>query len=190
MKEGDLLDKKAVALSDAAGCAVIYCAAVLLHFVYPLSGGAALSIVFGAVNESVWEHTKIFAAPYIGWALLQLCWLKVRFRQYAVAKVIGLYALVGFIIGFYYTYTAFTGAPVLWLDIGSSLFAVIGAQALSYRLETADNRLAEWFAPALMLMALYYLMFFSFTIFPPRIELFRDPVGGGFGIVESIVERE
>ena len=64
------MDQKAVARSEAAGCAVIYCAAVFLHFVYPLSGGAAMSIVVGAVNESVWEHTKIVAAPYLGWALL------------------------------------------------------------------------------------------------------------------------
>ena len=93
------MDKRAVALSEAAGCVLIYSAAVLLHFVYPLSKGAALSIVFGSVNESVWEHTKIFAAPYIGWALLQLCWLKVHFRQYVVAKVIGLYVMAGMIIG-------------------------------------------------------------------------------------------
>ena len=41
-----------------------------------------------------------------------------------------------------------------------------------------------------MLLTLYYLMFFSFTIFPPKTELFRDPVGGGFGIVEKIAEKE
>lgn len=184
------MDKKTAALSEAVGCVMIYCTAVLLHFVYPLSGGAALSIVFGAVNESVWEHTKIFTAPYIGWALIQLCWLTVRFRQYVAAKVIGLYFMAGFIIVFYYSYTAFTETTILWLDIGSSLIAVIGAQALSYQLETADNRLADYFAPSLMMLMLYYLMFFSFTIFPPKIELFRDPVSGGFGIAEKIIEKE
>lgn len=184
------MDKRAVALSEASGCVVIYCVAVFLHFVYPLSGGAAMSIVFGAVNESVWEHTKIFAAPYLGWALLQLCWLKIHFKQYVVAKVIGLYAMVGFIIGFYYAYAAFIGTHIVWLDIISSLIAVFGAQYLTYRLETGDNRLADYFAPALMMMTLYYLMFFSFTIFPPRMGIFRDPAGGGFGILGKIVERE
>ncbi len=184
------MDKRAVALSEAAGCVVIYCAAVLLHFVYPLSRGAALSIVFGAVNESVWEHTKIFAAPYIGWALLQLCWLKVHFRQYVVAKVIGLYLMAGMIIGASYFLSLFTEQNIFWLDIVASLIAVITAQAVSYRLETADNRISEYFLPALMLLTLYYLMFFSFTIFPPKTDLFRDPVTGGFGIVERIAEKE
>lgn len=184
------MDKKSMALSEAAGCVVIYCVAVLLHFAYPLSGGAALSIVFGAVNESVWEHTKIFAAPYIGWALMQLCWLKSPFRQYVVSKVIGLYLMAGVIIGSAYLLSLFSEHPILFLDIAVSLVAVLAAQALSHYLETADNRLSDYFYPALMLLTLYYLMFFSFTIFPPKTELFRDPVGGGFGIVERIVEKE
>lgn len=169
-------------LSEVIGCVFIYGGAVLLHYIYPLSGGAALSIVFGAVNESVWEHTKIFAAPYIGWALLQLCRLTVPFRRYVVAKCIGLYALSGCVIGFCFLCPALTGSQSVWGDILLSLTAILGAQALSYALETADNRLEEFFAPALMLMMLYYLMFFSFTIFPPRVGLFRDPITGGFGI--------
>ena len=78
----------------------------------------------------------------------------------------------------------------LWADIAASLIAVLTAQALTYRLETAENRLKDYFYPALMLLTLYYLMFFSFTIFPPKTELFRDPVSGGFGIVEKIAEKE
>lgn len=184
------MDKRAVALSETAGCAVIYCAAVLLHYVYPLSGGAALSIVFGSVNESVWEHTKIFAAPYLGWALIQLCWLRVHFRQYVVSKVIGLYLMAGMIIGASCLLSLFTEQNIFWLDIAASLITVITAQAASCRLETAENRLSEYFLPALMLLMLYYLMFFSFTIFPPKTDLFRDPVSGGFGIVERIAEKE
>lgn len=176
------MNKRSVAVSEAVGIVVIYCAAVFLHFVYPLSDGAALSILFGAVNESVWEHTKIFSAAYIGWSLLQLCWLKIHFKQYVAAKCIGLYALMGLIIGVSYAYTAFTGHNVVWVDILTSLLAVIAVQVMTYRLETSDNRLKDYFAPALMLIMLYYLMFFSFTIFPPKTDLFRDPVGGGFGI--------
>lgn len=184
------MNKKAVAISEAVGCAVIYAVAVYLHFAYPLSGGAALGILFGAVNESVWEHVKIFSAAYIGWSLLQLSWLKVRFRQYAVVKCIGLYTLMGLIIGGHYGYTAFTGEHLLWADIGLSVAAVVLVQALTYFLETGENQLADYFAPAMMLLMLYYLMFFSFTIFPPKAELFRDPMSGGFGIIEKIVERE
>ncbi|MBQ3264537.1 MAG: hypothetical protein IJH07_02040 [Ruminococcus sp.] len=184
------MNKKTIAASEAAGAVVIYCAAVFLHFVYPLSSGAALSILFGAVNESVWEHTKIFSAAYIGWSLLQLCWLKVRFRQYVASKCIGLYTLMGLIIGVFYAYTALTGHNIVWVDVLSSLLSVMLVQWMTYRLETGANRLGDYFAPALMLLMLYYLMFFSFTVFPPKADLFRDPVSGGYGVIGRIAAKK
>lgn len=176
------MNKKAFAISEAVGCAVIFAAAVYLHFAYLLSGGSALGMVFGAVNESVWEHVKIFSAAYTGWAMIQLCWIRVPFRRYVAAKCAGLYFLMGFMILFFYTYTYFAGTNILWLDILSSFVTVAAAQFISFMGTTGDNRLGEYFAPALMLLMLYYLMFFSFTVFPPKLGLFRDPVFGGYGI--------
>ena len=176
------MNRRALAISEAAGCAVIYAAAVFLHFFYPLSGGSPLSILYGAVNESVWEHLKIFTAGYIGYALLQLCWLRVPFKRYAAAKCAGLYALMLGIAGFHYLYTAVIGRSIPAVDVISSAVIVVLAQLLSYRLITADDRIEDYFAPALMLLLLYYLMFFSFTIFPPKLGLFRDPVSGGYGL--------
>jgi len=167
------MDKKALALSEAAGCAAIAAAACCLHAVYPRYGGA-LGILFGAVNESVWEHAKIFSAAYIGWSLLQYGWVKLPFRRYAVAKCLGLYLLMGLVIGI----AAFFAEACLPL----SAAAVIAVQALTYALERSDNRLGDYFAPAVMLLLLYYLMFFSFTIFPPRLGMFHDPRQGGYGV--------
>lgn len=174
--------KKRAAISEAIGCVVIYAAAVFLHFVYAQTDGSPLAILFGSVNESVWEHVKIFSVAYMGWSLLQLSWLRLPFRRYVVAKCIGLYILMGLMIGFFYTYTRFTGGNIVWVDIVSSALTVVLIQFITYRLETADNRLADCFAPALLLLMLYYIMFFSFTVFPPRTALFRDPVSGGYGL--------
>lgn len=176
------MDKRAFAISEAVGCVVIYAAAVFLHFFYQLSGGSPLSILYGAVNESVWEHLKIFSAGYIGYALLQLCWLKAPFKRYVAAKCAGLYALMIAIAGFHYLYTAVIGRSIPLVDIISSAVIVVLAQLLSYVLMTGDNRIEDFFVPSLMLLLLYYLMFFSFTIFPPKLGLFRDPVSGGYGL--------
>lgn len=176
------MDDRRFATSEAIGCVMIYAAASALHFVYPLSGGATLAVIFGAVNESVWEHVKVFSTAYAGWALLQLLWLRVPFRRYVVAKCAGLYLLAGGIIGFYYLYTAFTGRAILIVDLIASAVIVCLSQLCSYRLTVSGRRVQDAFVPALMLIMLYYLMFFSFTVFPPRIGLFRDPVTGGYGI--------
>lgn len=184
------MNRKAAAWSEAAGCVFIYAGAVVLHYIYPLSAGSPLSILFGAINESVWEHTKIFSAAYLAWSALQLCWLKVRFHRYVAAKCIGLYLLMGFIIGSYYFYTALTGTHILWVDILSSLAGVILTQFVTYRLETGDNTLGDYFTPALMMLMLYYLMFFSFTAFPPKADLFRDPITGAYGLRDRFLGRK
>jgi hypothetical protein len=174
--------EKRYAISEAVGCAAIYLIATGLHFAYTLSGGGTLAIIFGSVNESVWEHVKIFSAGYVGYAILELMWIRVPFRRYVVAKCAGLYLLMGGMIGFFYLYTAFTKEAVMWVDLVSSAVLVCGAQAVSYLLTTRIRVRDEFFYPALMLLMLYYLMFFSFTIFPPRCGLFRDPESGYYGI--------
>ena len=184
---GMRVDERKLMHSEAVGAVAIYIAAVFLHFAYALSGGSPLGMVFGAVNESVWEHVKIFSAAYTGWALLQLCWLRVPFRRYVAAKCVGLYALMGLMIGFFYAYTALTGRDIPAVDVVSSAVFTIAAQAISYLLTRGDNRLDEYFHPALMLLMLYYLMFFSFTVYPPRVGLFRDPLTGEYGIAAALV---
>ncbi|MBR1534351.1 MAG: hypothetical protein IJ639_08300 [Ruminococcus sp.] len=175
------MKNKAFAISEAVGCVVIYAAAIVLHFAFRWFGPGALTLLFGAVNESVWEHVKIFSAAYVGYALLQLLWIKVPFKRYVAAKCAGLYALMGGIIAFHYGYTAFTGKHIAWVDILGSAVIVILVQLLSYKLTVGSLPLEDYFAPSLFLLMLYYLMFFSFTIYPPKAELFRDPISGGFG---------
>ena len=176
------MKNKRYAVSEAVGVPVIYGAAVLLHFIYPLTNGSTLAVIFGAVNESVWEHVKIFSAAYCGYALLQLLWIRVPFRRYLVGKCCGLYVLSAGIIGFYYLYTSFTGEPILWVDVTSAAVMVVLAQLCSWALTVSSRRTEDLFVPALLMLLLYYLMFFSFTVFPPRTGLFRDPVTGGYGL--------
>lgn len=183
------MNKRTYAISEAVGCIVIFLLAVFLHFAYELTDHSTLAILFGSVNESVWEHVKIISAGYMGYALFELLWIKVPFHRYVVAKCLGLYLLMGGVIGVYYGYTLFTGHNILWVDIVSSFLLVVSVQFISYRLTVSRLPVEEYFAPSLMLLMLYYLMFFSFTIFPPRAELFRDPESGGFGIIEKYVER-
>lgn len=169
-------------VSETCGWAVICLGAVYLRFAYELSGGSALGILFGAVNESVWEHVKIYSIAYMGWGVLQLLWLRTPFRPYVAAKCVGLYLLMGGTAAFSYINTALIGSQSLWTESLTAFAVVAAAQAVSLKLSTAWNKASEYFAPALMLLMLYYVMFFSFTVFPPRLGPFRDPYTGGFGV--------
>ncbi len=175
------MKNKGYAISEAVGCIAICSAATALRFVYGRLGPGALTILFGAVNESVWEHVKIFSAAYAGYALLQLLWIRTPFRQYVVSKCAGLYILMGGIIALQYGAAALLGRRAASAEFLGASAVVILVQLLSYRLTVGDFSLREYFAPAVFLLTLYYLMFFSFTIYPPRAELFRDPLTGGYG---------
>lgn len=176
-------------LLELIGIPVIYLVASILHFTYDLTNGSVLSILFSAVNESVWEHVKIFAVGFTLWALIELLWLKPPFQKFVTAKVFSLYILSLSIIVFFYGYNIFTSEPILWLDLVSSFIFVIFTQYISYRLIVSDNKISDYFPVAVMLLMLYYLMFFSFTLFPPKIDLFRDPETGMYGIIEEHIDK-
>lgn len=174
---------------EIIGIPVIFLLATLLHFVYDFTDGSTLSILFGAVNESVWEHVKIFAVGYVFWSLVELLWVKPPFKKFVTAKTIALYFLSLAIIVFFYTYNLFSKEPILWLDISSSFVFVVLSQYISYRLITNENDIKDYFTVALMMLMLFFLMFFSFTAFPPKIDLFRDPITGMYGIIEDYIDK-
>ena len=180
-------DKK-LKIAEIIGIPVIYLIAVVLHFVYDFTDGSVLSILFGAVNESVWEHIKIFAVGYISWAIVELMWLKPSFKKFVVAKTVSLYFLCLAIIVFFYTYNLFTPQPVLWLDITSSFVFVVLSQLISYKLITSEKKIYEYFYIAVALLMMFFVMFFSFTVYPPKIDLFKDPLTGNYGIVKKYLD--
>ncbi|MBE6824337.1 MAG: hypothetical protein E7513_03210 [Ruminococcaceae bacterium] len=171
------------------GIPIIYLIATLLHFVYKLSDGSTLSILFGAVNESVWEHIKIFSVGFVFWSVIILLSSKPPFYKFVVAKTVSLYFLSLCITVFFYTYTFFTKRPIHIVDLLSAVAFVALTQYISYRLVTSSNRIEEYFVVAVMLLMLFFVMFFSFTVFPPRADLFKDPVTGMYGIISENIDK-
>ncbi len=183
------MNTKKFRILEIIGIPVIYLIATLLHFTYNLTGGSALSILFSAVNESVWEHVKIFAVGFTLWSLIEILWLKPPFKKFVTTKTLSLYFLTLSIIVFFYSYNLFTDSPILLLDLASSFILVILTQYISYRITLSDNKISDYFPVAIMLLMLFYLMFFSFTLFPPKIDIFRDPVTGMYGIIEDHIDK-
>lgn len=48
---------------EIVGVFFVFSLVFLLHYIYQLTDGTVFSILFGAVNESVWENTKYFSLP-------------------------------------------------------------------------------------------------------------------------------
>ncbi len=173
---------------EIAGVFFIFICASMLHFVYGWTNGSLVGVLFGSVNESVWEHLKIFALPYVIWSIIELAFSIPYFKQFIVVKVFGLYFMCGLITAFFYAYTTVLGKPVLWVDILSALVWVCVVQLFTYRLTTGDVDLRWLFPFALGLLFLFSMMYFCFTAVPPRLPLFKDPVTGMYGIIPENID--
>lgn len=173
---------------EIVGVFFVFISGTLLHFLYDWSNGGMLGVLFGSVNESVWEHIKIFAMPYIVWSVIELACSIPYFRQFIVAKVLGLYLLCGLITGFFYLYTMILGRHVLFIDITSVFMWIAIAHIFSYRATTSYKDLRHLFPLCLGLLFLFLAMYFSFTAVPPHIELFKDPVTGMYGIIPENID--
>lgn len=183
------MKNKCYAITEIMGCGVIGVAAILLRYLFRWFGPGALTIVFGSVNGSVWEEIKVFSGAYIGYGLFELLWIRVGFRRYVAAKCAGLYGLMGGIIAFHYIAVWLFPAAAQKAEPIAAIILTSLAQLLASKLVLSDLMPEDYFAPAVFLLMLYYLMFFSFTIYPPKAELFRDPASGGFGYLENAVEK-
>ncbi len=167
---------------EILGVLVSFILACVLHFTYDWSNGAMWSILFGAVNESVWEHLKIITMPYVLWAFLEIAFAKPYFKQFVISKIFGIYFLGISIIIFYYSYTLIVGDNILWLDISSTILFTALAFYFSYKITTSYKNYKHFYNLALALLFLYFCMYFWFTISPPHIDLFKDSVTSEYGI--------
>lgn len=168
---------------EIAGTVFTFIAATLLHFVYKWTNGEVWAIMIGAVNESVWEHIKIFALPYILWGIFELAILKVPVKRLIVAKTLGLYILSALTIVFFYSYTAILGTSVLIVDIISVFVWVVLAHLISYKIMKSSSKIEMFFTISCFALAIFLSMYLSFTVNPPELELFRDPKTNLYGVI-------
>ena len=152
-----------------------------LHFLFNLTGGSIGAALVSAVNESIWEHTKLLFYPMALFAFLEYSRWGKDIPHFWCVKLRGI--LLGLILipVLYYSYTGIFGINVDWFNI--AIFFI--AAGIVYWRET---QMLRQDAPracqpmiALGILGLIAVVFTMLTFFPPRIPLFQDPLTGTFG---------
>lgn len=167
---------------EVSGVVFVSAAAVVLHFLFEWSGKPLWSTLFSAINESVWEHIKIFTLPYVVWSFIELCWVRAPFRKFVSAKVLSLYFMLLFIPAFYYTYTGIYGKNITIVDILSGFIITAITFKVSYYMICELPCIERYYKLSLVLFAIYYVMIACFTYIPPKWNLFKDPLTGEYGL--------
>lgn len=155
----------------------------LLQFLYRWTGGSTFAAAFSAVNESTWEHMKMLYVPYFVFTMVEFTALGEPFRNFFAVKSVSALAGLATIPTLFYTLGGMFGELPAWVNMAIFYVAAAAMYLLSCRLLTrfALRGTALQLTGFALLWALMFA-FLYFTYRPPHLPLFRDPVGGGYGI--------
>lgn len=164
------------------GILFVFLVMTALNYTYILSPNNALAILFGSVNNSIWESIKVIIIPFVFWFGVETCLRIVPFKKLLVSKTVGLYLILfaGTIL--------FRGAQLLFLNDTyiMSIFIVLSVIVLgffvSYKLIFSNFDFALWNTLCAFLFILVVVMVLSFTVNPPRFWLFEDSYANVFGL--------
>ncbi len=162
------------------GFAVTSLGGTVLHFLYDWLLEAAWIAPFSGVNESTWEHMKLFFWPAFLFAVVQSFFFRDR-RDFWCVKRRGILLGMSLIPIIFYTYNGVIGKSPDWLNI--AIFFL--SSAIAYWVETKlfkTDRLRckspKWAFATLCAIA---LLFAVFTFATPELGLFQDPLTGTYG---------
>lgn len=154
----------------------------ILHFTYDFFQ-TDFSAIFSAVNESTWEHLKLIFFPVMIFGITEYFIYGKKLENFWASKVISLLTGMLSIVIIFYTYNGVIGESNALFNI--LLFA--GSVILTYWLNYIFINKNLFASPMLnkisiIVSIILFLMFWIFTFYPPLLNIFRDPVTGGYGI--------
>lgn len=165
---------------ELGGVLVVFLVGSLVHIAGHLIEVSPPVFGFTTVNESLWEHLKMGFWPVVGVALVQYPWLGDRHANFLVAKVASAFTIMGVMLVTVLTYNYFSTDPVL-IDIGTFAATCCLGQAVSYLVLQAEPVGQRTRRVALGAAVAVAVSFWLFAVAPPPVDLFRDPITGGFG---------
>ena len=161
------------------GCVFWVCfAGSTLHFAYELSDFWAPMAVIAAVNESIWEHLKIYFWPGLLYALIQYTYTRHIANNYWLGKLVALAVTPVVIIFTFRAYMAWVIGGGHKTSVGIILLVmfigVLIGQLCSYRILSSPP--VTWGARRYIAggYASLVFMFTAFTFFPPKLQLFEN----------------
>lgn len=162
-----------------AGCVLWVCfAGSLLHFAFELSDYWTPMALLAAVNESAWEHTKMYFWPGLLYALVQYTYTRDIANNYWLGKAAALAITPVAIFVTYYSYMGYVlvsgGKASLPTMLAIMVFGISLGQYASYQLLSRPRLGTGTRRYALTTYVVLIGMFSTFTFVPPRVFLFKS----------------
>ncbi len=145
----------------------------LLHFLYEWTGGIRIIGLISPVNESIWEHMKLFFFPMLLFTVIMSYFniLQSRYPALIPALLIGLHTGTWFIPISYYTYSGILGRHITIIDVLLFYISVFLGLRTAYR-HTKNSGLSKYEIPLKISAMIMLLLFLLFTYYPPSFGIF------------------
>lgn len=145
----------------------------LLHFVFEWSGNNKIVGIFGAINESTWEHLKLAFWPTFFFAILEWLFWGRENINFCFATFIKLISMPIIIIVLFYGWLAFFPDNFVY-DVSIFVIAVVVGYFLSYKIIKSKCK-CGFEVISKILITILLILFSTFTYFPPKSILTTDP---------------
>lgn len=150
----------------------------LLHFAFELGDYWKPLAWFAAVNESAWEHTKMYFWPGLAYALAQYTYTRGIANNYWFGKAMALLVTPVTIFVLYFSYLSWSmadgGKPTLAIMLTIMFLGISAGQAVSYYILTSPPMGSATRRYATATYGLLLVLFSMLTYFPPKLPLFEN----------------
>ena len=153
----------------------------ILHFVYDWSNHDKYVSIFGAVNESVWEHMKLVVFPSLVWLLIEIPFVGNN-PNFLLAKCISLIVMILLIPTLFYLLKYIFKKVIFIVDILIFYVSVGLGQYFSYLILSKEAVSGIYNYISLVIMIIIYGYFLIATLIPGKGEIYVDPITKKKGI--------
>ncbi len=164
------------------GVFVIFGLAVLWHYLYKWAPSGLIGSI-SPVNESPWEHTKLFFFPMLIYFAIGRSTVGKSFPNFLFAHTIIL-PLMPFVMLFLYYLSKTLGVDSVVVNLIITFVVIVLGVYLAYKATISKTKLsgpAYHIASFVIIIAMFFILV-VFTYYPPMNPLFQDPNTLEYGI--------
>lgn len=176
-------DKKKLMIWSVIGTFVVFLLAGGWHFLYSDILKSGVTAAIAPVNESPWEHAKMFFVPALIWYIILYFIAGRKFPNFVFSHAVSLLVMPVLMFGLFYTYQLFVPDNLI-VDIIISFVVIALGQLIAYKLTVSKRSLSGpvYTVVSLAIVLGLFVLYTVFTYNPPHFEIFADPESGRYGI--------
>lgn len=164
------------------GVPIAYTLAGGWHFLYNALPYGIIGVI-SPVNESPWEHAKLFFIPVLLWYAALYLIVGRHFPNFIFAHGMALLFMPVLMLLLYYSYQSFF-EETLPLDLVNAFVTIAAGALLAYRLTLSkkDFSALPYRIAALVVVLALLAVYAVFTFWPPHCGMFWDPSAQRYGM--------